>query len=96
MTSLTIEVDDVDLTLCTEDAPADETCAAGQPDTVSMMIDGIQCGHCGGGMEELHAPLTCGCAICNCLCPCWHDCPKFDREEEEPGPDAPQTEMKKE
>ena len=86
MTSLRIQVDDED------QGPAEGgTSPAGGPDTVSTMIQGMECGHCGGGMEELHAPLTCGCVICNCMCPCWHDCPKHAEE-----PDPPQTEMKKE
>ena len=114
MTSLSIKVDDVGLTLCTDDASADDACAddacaddacaddacaddawpdgADQADPVSRMIQGMQCGHCGGGMEELNAPLTCGCVICDCMCPCWHDCPKHQVEQT----DAPQTEMKKE
>jgi hypothetical protein len=75
MTTLSILVDDDrECTLVFAD-----TLDTGSPDYVDPVTDlilGMQCAHCGGGLEELHAPLTCGCVICNCMCPCWHECPK--------------------
>ena len=40
----------------------------------------LKCSHCSKPITELHAPLTCGCIICNCLCPNWSQCPKMDKE----------------
>ena len=75
MTTLSILVDDGrDCSSIFADSL--ETGSPDYVDPVTNLILGMQCAHCGGGLEELHAPLTCGCVICNCMCPCWHECPK--------------------
>ena len=35
-----------------------------------------KCDHCGGESDKMGPPLTCGCTICDCMCPKWHTCPK--------------------
>ena len=37
----------------------------------------IKCNHCDKPIYELHAPLTCGCIICDCMCENWSKCPKI-------------------
>ena len=37
----------------------------------------LRCNHCDKQIYELHAPLTCGCIICDCMCENWTICPKL-------------------
>jgi len=36
----------------------------------------VKCDHCGGDTDNMGPPLTCGCTVCDCMCPKWHICPK--------------------
>ena len=38
----------------------------------------LRCNHCDKPIYELHAPLTCGCVICDCMCEKWSICPKIN------------------
>ena len=37
----------------------------------------LKCNHCDKPIYELHAPLSCGCIICDCMCENWTICPKI-------------------
>lgn len=88
MTTLELKVDDGTDVLELDVSSPDPTCV----DPVTPSIEWMRCAHCEKEIREIHAPLTCGCVICDCMCPNWHLCPK-DTDSEAV---VPSTDMKKE